>query len=363
MSTLFRPADDYGLSLILGGAEGNLWEITQIYARLINTARSDGNINKQQRVQVLKNLHHKDDTKERFPLSVGAAWLSLEALLEVVRPGTERQWRDYSSSQHIAWKTGTSYGLRDAWAIGSNGKYTVGVWAGNAGGEGIAELSGLKTAAPSLFQIFDLLGHSQWINKPEFALKEVQTCVNDGYLASANCKSEASLAPINSHFQQVSPFHKKIQLDSQQSYRVHGGCESINNMRAKSWLILPPAQEFYWRQNHSEFRSLPPWRDDCIAGLANYSDETPMDIVYPLEGSKVYIPNELNGKRGKVIFTASHRDPKAKLFWHVDNNFIRETQLFHDIALNLSPGWHKLILLDELGFRVERWFKILEGSS
>jgi penicillin-binding protein 1C len=73
-----------------------------------------------------------------------------------------------------------------------------------------------------------------------------------------------------------------------------------------------------------------------------------MDIIY----RQIYIPKELSGQRGRVIFKASHRGYKAQLFWHVDNEFIRQTDVFHDVTLDLEAGWHRLVLVDGLGFRV-----------
>lgn len=364
MTTLFRPPDDYGLSLILGGAEGTLWELTGIYAQLVQIVRKGWGSKTPTAITLLNNFNAPHPQQQsRSPIQAGAAWLSLDALLEVRRPGHEHLWRTFANNQKIAWKTGTSYGLRDAWAIGSNGKYTVGVWAGNANGTAIPGLSGLKTAAPLLFQTFEILGHAQWPRQPEYALKEVRTCVNDGYLAAGRCASEKSLAPIRSHFQKVSPFHQNIQLDQGENWRVHGDCENVRNMKTKSWFVLPAAQAYYWQQHHHETPGLPPWREDCVASLANYTDELPMELVYPLEGSKIYIPIGLDGKKGKVIFRVSHRDPNARLYWHIDEHFIRETDLFHDVALDLDAGWHKLIVVDHLGFRLERHFRVLKSTT
>ena len=112
----------------------------------------------------------------------------------MARPGTARQWRLYRSSQPIAWKTGTSYGLRDAWAIGSNGRYTVGVWAGNGNGEPAPHLGGADTAAPLMLDVFSLLGTEPWPVAPLNDLKTVRACVDDGYLAGGRCRAEAVLA-------------------------------------------------------------------------------------------------------------------------------------------------------------------------
>jgi penicillin-binding protein 1C len=187
ITSLFRPADDYGLTLILGGAEASLWEMTSIYAQLAATAR-DGDT-AQQSVQLLQTKDHllqTDDhsvihnNKKKLPvIRQGAAWLTLDALIAVARPGQDNYWRDFAGSQTIAWKTGTSYGLRDAWAIGSSGRYTLGVWVGNAGGEAASFMSGQTSAAPLLFDVFDGLPKSNWIEKPEFALKKITVCKND----------------------------------------------------------------------------------------------------------------------------------------------------------------------------------------
>jgi len=177
------------------------------------------------------------------------------------------------------------------------------------------------------------------------------------------CRSHKVLAPVNSYFQVLTPFHKKIQVDQTGSFQVHGQCESVAKMQTRDWMVLPPIQEHYWRKYHNEYQALPPWRPDCVAGLATLADDTPMDIIYPLEGAKVYIPTELDGKQGRVVFRASHRKDTAKIFWHVDEQFVSETSVFHTIELALDAGWHKLILVDELGFRMERWFKVLEPSD
>ena len=94
----------------------------------------------------------------------GAAWLTLNALLEVNRPDAEAHWKNFASAQRIAWKTGTSFGQRDGWAIGSTARYTVAVWVGNATGEGRADLTGAGGAAPIMFSIFNRLGPSPLVS-------------------------------------------------------------------------------------------------------------------------------------------------------------------------------------------------------
>jgi penicillin-binding protein 1C len=360
MRTLFRPADDYGLTLILGGAEGTLWDLTGIYARLAASAR-DGDLS-QMPVTLLKHKNHNaNDTKKSVApvIKQGAAWLTLQALIDVARPGYDNYWRDFSGSQTIAWKTGTSYGLRDAWAIGSNGRYTLGVWVGNAGGEPATFLSGQSSAAPVLFDVFDALPNVNWFAKPAHALKTISVCADDGYLAGGQCESVDVEIPRTSHFAKVTPYHRRIHLDSNEQFRVHSQCEAVSNMKSKNWFVLPPAQEFYWRQHHNDYKSLPPWRSDCLANLNQLDDDQPIELIYPQTQSRIYIPMDLDGKRSRAVLKAVHRDPAAKLYWHVDDEFIGTTELFHEREVALEPGLHRLLIIDQQGYSLQRRFRVI----
>ena len=357
MSTLFRPADDYGLTLILGGAEVSLWELSGIFARVTATAR-DGSERLQ--LPISRRLMSDPTQGTRSPvLRQGAAWLTLQAMIEVVRPGTDSLWRDFSGSQTIAWKTGTSYGLRDAWAIGSNSRYTVGVWAGNAGGEAAPGLTGQSSAAPVMFDVFDRLGASAWFARPEHALKVVSVCRSDGYLAGNQCPAMDMYIPRESHFQQVTTHHRRIHLDSTQQFRVHSRCESVGNMQAQDWFVLPPAQEFFWRQQHSNYRLMPPWRKDCLADVRELDNDQPMDLLYPHAGSRLYIPVDIDGRRSRALLQAVHRQPGMTLYWHLDEQYLGATKLFHEQSVSLEPGWHKLKLVDQQGYELARWFQVL----
>ncbi|WP_049631563.1 penicillin-binding protein 1C [Cellvibrio sp. pealriver] len=359
MSTLFRPADDYGLTLILGGAEGTLWELTGIYARLAASAR-DGDIKQHAPLLLLNQKTNPIKSAPIKPvLTQGAAWLTLQALIDVARPGNDNYWRDFSGSQTIAWKTGTSYGLRDAWAIGSNGRYTLGVWVGNADGEAASFISGQSSAAPILFDVFDALPTINWFAKPAHALKTISVCSDDGYLAGGQCAAVDSEIPRTSHFDQVTPFHRRIHLDGDEQFRVHGRCETVSNMKARDWFVLPPVQEFYWRQYHSEYTSLPPWRSDCVNNLLQTDEDQPIEFVYPNEESRIYIPMDLDGKRSRIILKAIHRNPAAQLYWHLNDEFLGATKVFHEREVALEPGIHTLLVIDKQGYRLERRFRVI----
>lgn len=360
MSTLHRQPSEYGLTLILGGAEGTLWDLSAMYANLAHIASGRLSVH-YRRPTVLRG--ETAAMGSSTGMSVGAAWLTMETLVEVVRPGLEREWRNFRSSEKIAWKTGTSYGRRDGWAIGSNARYTVGVWVGNATGEGRPELTGVGAAAPVLFDIFNRLEDAEWFPKPEHALRPVEVCKNDGYLATGGCETELAWTPLDSHFERVSPHQQLVHLDEDRRWRVHGRCESVQNMRHERWFVLPPGQEFYYRRHQTSYRPLPPFRPDCVGYASDGTDRGPMGFLYPNTGTRVYIPIDLDGKKGRVVFEVAHRDPDATVFWHLDDRFLGATTTLHEQALDIAEGAHTITVVDQFGNRLSRDFRVLDKRT
>ena len=371
MSTLHRRSHQYGLPLILGGAEGTLWDLTSMYANLANRSQQGVGSAKDNYYQakVLKSL--KTNTERKQQHSPATAWMTLQALLEVGRPGTEVYWKRFDSTHKIAWKTGTSFGHRDAWAIGTTPKYTVGVWVGNAAGEGRQGMTGVKVAAPILFDMFNRLSlDSKWFRKPVEQMKSVSICKNDGYLANDLCQSKEYLIPSNSHFARVSPNHQRVHLEKHSKtnsnalndlQRVHSNCETVSNMRHQNWFVLPPEQAYFYKQFHADYKVLPKWREDCELVKTQQEDQqqSPISVIYPRRNTQIYIPKDLANKTGKTVFQAIHSSPDTKLFWHVNDDFIGTTKTFHEQAIWVAAGQHKLTLVDEKGNRIERPFEVL----
>lgn len=366
-STLPKPADHYGLSLILGGSEVTLWDLAKTY---MGMARTLNNFNEHEGKY---NPHDYDAPKyasikrdERFDqfetelssvFDFGAIWNTFNAMEEVMRPGEEGLWDQFSSSQRLAWKTGTSFGFRDAWAVGLTPDYVVCVWVGNADGEGRPGLTGIDAAAPVLFDIFRLLPSGKWFSKPANQLKKIAVCRQSGYKASSYCKDQI-IAEVSPSGEKTSlcPYHKLIHLDRTGKFRVTDACESPAEMQHQPWFILPPAMEYYYKIKNSEYKSLPPFKAGCEDGSMNYM----MDMIYPKNNATVYIPLELDGTRGKVVFNATHRNSGIKIYWHIDDAYVATTKDFHQLAVSPSPGKHTLTLVDESGERLVQVFTILD---
>ncbi|HLZ15549.1 MAG TPA: hypothetical protein VKQ08_00825, partial [Cyclobacteriaceae bacterium] len=266
----------------------------------------------------------------------------------------------FSSAKKIAWKTGTSFGFRDGWAVGVNPDYAVGVWVGNADGEGRPGLTGTETAAPILFDLFSLLPGSSWFQVPYGEMSQIAVCSQSGQRASAFCENPDTVWVAQAGLQSPScKYHRKIFLTKDRKYRVHSDCESISNMDETSWFILPPIQEFYFKSNHFGYRSLPPFRKDCASPNAMAS----MDLIYPKPYSRVFLPYELDGSAGSTVFEAAHRVPSATIFWHLDGNFVAATRKTHKLSLRPDRGNHTILLVDDAGESISRPFSVISTNK
>jgi penicillin-binding protein 1C len=364
MTTLNKPADHYGLSLILGGGENTLWELSGTYAdmaRVLNHYNGTYN-GKYDTADYHNPVYTAQQPKEHHLeknglMDAASIYYTFQAMEEVMRPGEEMLWQQVSSTQRIAWKTGTSFGFRDGWALGITPRYVVGVWVGNTDGEGRPGLTGINTAAPIMFQIFRLLPVSrEWFRMPVNDMVKIKVCHQSGYRAGIYCDDVDQVwIPKSGLKAPVCPWHQPIHLDNTGKWQVTGDCMTPSAMITKNWFVLPPSMEFYYKAKNYQYHVLPPFRPDCALAVKS----NPMEIIYPKEGAKVYVPLEVDGKRGRMVCNAAHRQSGIKIFWHLDDQYVGETTDFHQMALNPPEGHHKLTLVDANGNTTEVGFDIV----
>ncbi len=314
LSTLTEAPEHYGLSLILGGAEARLDEVTAAYAGMVRFYQGQ----------------NEADFAPR--LAIG---YTLEALQEVNRPD-ELDWRLIRSVRKAAWKTGTSYGFRDAWAVGMTPAYTIGVWAGNAQGQGVPGLTGARAAGPVMFDILNLLPEDErWFEMPDQVGQDggqaghdggvtpgpdrgsawVAVCVQSGMLAGPECpETQDILIPAAGLETAPCPYHKNGEF------------------------VLPPAMEWYYKPHHPEY-----------TGARKTQQEKAVEFIYPASGSTLTLPRQLNGQVEGVVFRVAHHKNDATLWWHLDNTYIGETRFLHELRLAPVPGKHALTVVDSEG--------------
>lgn len=362
LRNITRSADHYGLSLILGGAEANLWDLCQVYANMSCTLGSfthqQANYRKREWQNLNLTLHKKIDfgslTKQKPLFDAASIWHTFNAMKKVNRPEGDEAWEFYDSAIKLAWKTGTSFGNRDAWAIGTNPNYVVGVWVGNASGEGRPSLTGVSSAAPILFDVFRLLPNAEWFETPFAELEEVSVCSKSGHFAQENCTAEFQL--INKNVAKLSPcpYHKLIFLDSTQSYRVNSNCSSLNTIIPIKWFVLPPVMEMYYKSNHIDYSQLPPFRADC-------SEEqiATFEFIYPKNDGTFKLAKDMDGYLQPIIVKVAYSHQQKPLYWYLDERFLGETINYHEMPVLSKKGKYKLTVVDEFGNELVRWLEIV----
>ncbi|MBQ3872414.1 MAG: penicillin-binding protein 1C [Bacteroidales bacterium] len=325
LTTLTHDASHYGLSLILGGAECTLLDITMAYSGMVRDFSTPLEMTNNRRL---------------------AIWYTLEALKEVNRPD-QLDWRLIGSVRKAAWKTGTSYGFRDAWAVGMIPAYTIGVWAGNAEGEGVPGLTGARAAGPVMFDILNLLpslktadfedappsgrspvlknGQKQGRNSSgeSGGVVWADVCKASGHLAGPECPETVSMQlPERAMESAPCPYHK-------------GGA-----------FVLPPSMEWYYRPHHPEY-----------TGAGKASGGASMEFIYPsAPGSVLRMPARMGTEEPGIVFRVAHRDAGTTLWWHMDGAYVGETRLIHEIRLSPAPGRHRLTVTDASGETISTSF-------
>ncbi len=325
LTTFHRPAEEYGLPLILGGGEITLFEITKAYAHFMNTAAGD---------------------KKDFPFSQGSAWLTVKAL----------SMENYGNRRQFAFKTGTSTGYRDAWAIGSSLEYTVGVWIGNAQGNGNPELKSINTSKVVLYDIFSILGTTNLPQMPDGQLVEKTVCRHSGYLAGPDCtETELQLVPKDAPEVKSCPYCRKVSLSPDGNFQATADdLEDGQLPLIQNRFVLPPNIEYWYKLKNPGYVTLPPFKENHKSAT-----ESEISIVFPEEWATIIIPVEINGQTGEMIMQAASRSNNNTIYWDLDGEYLGSTQGIHEMSVSPLTGSHTLTITDSNGTIKSRKFTII----
>jgi len=271
----------------------------------------------------------------------GSTWITLRALRQLARPDEEAGWHYFSSSRAVSWKTGTSFGFRDAWAVGLSSDYLVAVWVGNASGKGVSGLTGTSKAAPLMFRLFELAQPDQSQHELTYdEFKEVIVCKESGYLAGPDCAdNDTILIPLKANPGLICPFHKTIHLTEDGKYRVNSNCYEPGSMLTKKWFVVPPEYGLYYFAKNSSTRALPPFLAGCV-------QENQLSINYPLPGQQIYLPVDFDGQQNPLILEAVHEQYHSTINWFLGSRFVGTTKDKHQLALILPEGLHTITAVD-----------------
>jgi penicillin-binding protein 1C len=341
----------YGLSMIVGGIELTPLEVAGLYA----TLAEDG-------VYQPLRLAASEPARDRVTVfGPGAAWLTRQALALKDRPDFPRRRDVAGVPAAIHWKTGTSFGFRDAWAVGSGPAYTAVVWTGNVDNRASAELIGSEAAGPLLFDVLEgLAGRAPAsVPGPPDDLTEVWVCSYSGHLAGDACPDRIrARAPIHAVPTAPCPYHQAYEVDHATGRAVVPACRKPDrSYDRKAFVVLPSAVTAWLADRHRAVPEPPVFDDDCAAELAS----APPVMVTPGEGQIVTLIPGVPAAHQLVPLTASTR--AARLSWFVDGALVGAAASDQRVYWTPVAGTHDIVVSDDAGRKARRKLTVERGAA
>jgi penicillin-binding protein 1C len=329
-----------GLSMVLGGCGIRLDELTNLYVSLASNGK----------YAPLKWLLNDSLIAPKAWLSPESAFLVTQSLSQLQRPDFPSSG-DYSTHySKIAWKTGTSQGRRDAWAIGYRPDYTIGVWLGNFNGDSNPYLSGSETAVPLLFQLFSLIEScNYWFSVPrDIGLRTV--CSESGLLPEEFCINTVSDYYITNKSNRERCQHMKwvwVSEDNQTSYCAH--CLPVSGALQRLYPNISSELVAYYEEQKVYFERVPAHSSKCNTQKSGQL----LRIISPLNGTIYYL------QKSRLRLRAEGSNNHSKLFWFINNKFYKASQANEDLFFEPSKGTWQIICTDDQGRKAEStiWIK------
>ena len=357
ISTLSNQ-EEYGLSFVLGGCGINLLELTNLYAGLANMGEfapyqlkvKKDNLKKQ---QTDTHTHYSQQfTSTSFSVSrllrPDTCWIITEMLTTLKRPDFPETFEKTGTMPKVAWKTGTSYGHRDAWSIGYSPELTIGVWLGNFNGTGTPILSGAEASAPILFALFTALSGektNQWFTKPT-TLKTRLVCAMSGLPLSPHCPNSISdvyIPGVSSTG--MCTIHKTIQVDKNTGERLCSSCRLGRQYRKEKIAVFPAGIATWLKANGFGVPLLPEHNADCTRLIAG----THPIILSPARDTVYHIRNNISPEYQKIRLSASVSGDTQDLFWFLNGELVFKGQAVEPNFLTPFVGKHELTCIDGTG--------------
>ncbi len=346
ITTLSEKPGYYGLSVAIGGMEVSLIELTNLYRIFADKGRYSD-------YQVLAS---NDKRAGRQVLSGAAAYLTKQALKIRDRPDFPARRSVVDLPPQIHWKTGTSYGHKDAWSVGSNPEYTVGVWTGNFDGTPSIALVGSQAAGTMLFDILDALSNRAYKKHlpepPPLDLGEIEVCAFSGYIPNPHCPGRIKvLAPVRNLPTQECPYHVNYEIDIETGYYLPPLCRAGRQWKNEVFTVLPPSIQRWVAENQLKSKKPPVQLPSCPYVVA----KRPPKIVSPKQGAIYFLVSGMEPSDQEIPLEAEASNREAELAWFVNGRFLRTAPSPARVWLLPREGKHEIKVVDSAGL-VDRVF-------
>jgi penicillin-binding protein 1C len=339
-----KPEQHYGLSLALGGGEVTMLELVQLYAMLPNQGR-------------LRTVHYRDVQKEHAEtekslLSPASAFITLDMLSHNPRPDSKRP----AYYPKVSWKTGTSWGFKDAWSVGIAGHYVLAVWVGNFDNQGNTAFTGVKAAGSLFFSLLDSLRSQHLLEgldsdllspKPD-SVTQVSVCAASGDLPNEDCPSlvKTWFIPGKSPIK-TSTLHKAVYFNAKGDVI----CKGQPYSRREIYEFWPNDMAKLF-QDAGMPRRQPPQLPSCYD---NINSEAELEIVSP---SSIGVYTLKIGKPSSIGLKAKSKT-KSDIFWFANKSFIGKVKAAEILSwLPDNPGTYRIRAVDEKGLAASKEIEV-----
>lgn len=324
-----------GLSMILGGCGVTLQEMTGLYSAIANKGY----------FSPLKYTNYDTSSLKKQIISEAASFMITEMLVKITRPDLPVGYENSSHLPKIAWKTGTSYGRRDAWSIGYNKQYTIGVWVGNFSNRGVPELSGAAIATPLLFQMFNELDYNSqaaWYAMP--ANCEIRrVCSASGNLPDFFCEQTRMDYFIPLVSPSVNCTHKReVYLSADESFSYCKNCQPQEGYKKKWYEALHPELVAWYNNEGIAYSNIPPHNSNCER---LFIENAPI-ISYPIHLSEYFI--SLQNPEPLQLVCQTPADVK-EVFWYINHQFLAKAPAGKKIFFDPPEGNVLISCTDDKG--------------
>ncbi len=351
-----RGPDFYGLALALGGSEVTMLELLELYAMIANLGVHKKVVST---YGVSEQANTNDTQKEQILLSPEASYLVFDMLSKNPNPHFSNSFsarNGLADKPKVAWKTGTSWAFRDAWAVALSGDYALAVWIGNFDGQGNNAFVGRSAAGPLLFNLLDVVnsesstpfddGRIEQLN-----LKWIDICKTTGDLDESECPDKSKtlfipgVSPIKS-----THIYRKVWVDNVTGLRR---CDKNAELaRQKVVAFWPTEFQSLFVQAGIYIEQPPRFMSDCDVDDIVEQGEKPT-ISSPLAGVK-YIVEESLKNTVSIPLKASVDAQASYLYWFSNGQFIGSTNLTQTslgapLIWQAKPGEYKVQVSDDLG--------------
>ena len=330
--------------MILGGCGASLEELTGLFSAFAN----DGAYVTPAYTQADTNF-----VKTKL-ISAAANYMITDILSRVNRPDFPLNWQATEHMPRIAWKTGTSYGRRDAWSVGYDKNYTVGVWVGNFSGVGVSELSGANVATPLLFKIFNTIDYDsdeEWFSQPTDC-EQRQVCNETGLLPTDHCTNNVMdyFIPMISPTKRCDNWQEMmVSADEKISYCKN--CAPETGYKKKWYKIIEPEMQAWLQENKLTYEKIPPHNPGCEK---IFKDGIP-DITSPTSNTE-YLINRKDREPLQLVCKTSN--DVSKVYWYINNKFYKSSDVGEKQFFVPEEGPVKISCTDDKGRNRDIWIKV-----